>query len=65
MTSIEVPIWEKEYLTIAEARAYFNIGRDKLYQLAKEHDEFILHKGRKILYKRRDFKEYLEQVSYI
>ena len=31
---IIIPISEKFTLTIQEASAYFNIGRDKLYELA-------------------------------
>ena len=32
----KIPISEKYALTISEAMSYFNIGRDKLYFLAKE-----------------------------
>ena len=48
-----IPISEKYTLTIEEASKYFNIGRDKLYQIANENGQkFILHNGRNILIKR-------------
>ena len=61
----KVPIWEKSLLTIDEAIQYFNIGRDKLYELAKSNEKFVLHNGRTILFKRKIFEKYLEQISYI
>lgn len=63
--SIEIPIYQKQNLTIEEASAYFNIGRDKLYELAKSNEKFVLHNGRTILFKRKIFEKYLEQISYI
>lgn len=57
---------EKFNLTIEEASAYFNIGRDKLYELAKEDGNvFVLHNGRSVLFKRIQFEKYLEKKSYI
>lgn len=63
--SIEIPIYQKQNLTIEEASAYFNIGRDKLYELAKNNEKFVLRNGRTILFKRKIFEKYLEQVLYI
>lgn len=63
--SIEIPIYQKQNLTIEEASAYFNIGRDKLYELAKNNEKFVLRNGRTILFKRKVFEKYLEQVLYI
>lgn len=61
-----IPISEKYTLTIEEASKYFNIGRDKLYQIANENGQkFILHNGRNILIKRQMFEKFLEQTSYI
>ena len=61
-----VPIGEKFILTINEASEYFNLGRDKLYSLAKEHgNNFVLHNGRNILLKRKQLEKYLEQNTYI
>ena len=62
----KVPIHEKYNLTIMEASEYFNIGRDKLYELTKEDGcKFVIYNGRNILIKRKLFEKYLEQISYI
>lgn len=62
----KIPISEKFNLTIAEASEYFNIGRDKLYELAKEDGcKFVIHNGRSVLIKRKVFEKFLEQISYI
>lgn len=61
-----VPIHEKYNLTIEEASQYFNIGRDKLYELVNEDGcKFVLHNGRNILIKRKTFEKYLEQNLYV
>ena len=67
MNGIDViPIHEKYILTIAEASEYFNIGRDKLYQIVKEDKcRFVIHNGRNVLIKRKALEKYLEQTSYI
>lgn len=66
MTNNNIPISEKFNLTITEASEYFNIGRDKLYELAKEDGcKFVIHNGRSILIKRKVLEKYLEQVAYI
>lgn len=63
---LSIPIHEKYALTIEEANEYFSIGRDKLYELAKEDGcKFILHNGRSILIKRKIFEKYLDQNAYI
>ncbi len=63
---IEVPICEKVNLTIKEASAYFGIGRDKLYDMAKDNKcKFVLRNGRNILIKRKILEKYLEQNTYI
>ena len=63
---MHIPINEKCNLTIQEASQYFNIGRDKLYKLAKEDGcKFVLHNGRNILIKRKQFEKFLEQNTYI
>ena len=57
---------EKFNLTVAEASHYFNIGKDKLYELSKiEGNNFTLHNGKNILFKRVNFEKYLENKSYI
>jgi len=62
----KISISEKFILTVQEASDYFNIGRDKLYELAKEDGcKFVIHNGRNVLIKRKLFEKYLESVSYI
>ena len=62
----KVQISEKFNLTIDEACQYFNIGRDKLYAIAKENGcKFVLYNGRNILIKRKQFEKFLEQNTYI
>lgn len=62
----QVPIYEKYNLTIPEAAEYFNIGRDKLYELTKEEGcKFVIHNGRNILIKRKLFEKHLEQINYL
>ena len=66
MAKNNIPISEKFNLTITEASEYFNIGRDKLYELAKEDGcKFVIHNGRSILIKRKVLEKHLEQVAYI
>ncbi len=57
-TRQKVPIWEKPLLTIEEAADYFNIGKNKLYQLA-DNEEFALLNGNKRLVKRKNLEKYL------
>ncbi len=66
MSKIIIPTSDKFALTISEASAYFNIGRDKLYELAKEENNpYTLHNGKIILFKRKQLEKYLEQKLYI
>ena len=66
MAKNNIPINEKFNLTIAEASEYFNIGRDKLYELLREDGcQFVIHNGRNVLIKRKSLEKYLEQVAYI
>ena len=63
---IEVPIYEKANLTIAEAAAYFNIGEHKLREMvADEFYDCALRNGTKILIKRRKLLEALEDCLVI
>ncbi|MBR1450789.1 MAG: excisionase [Eubacteriales bacterium] len=61
-----VPIHEKANLTLDEAAAYFNIGRDKIRKLTDDPNcEFVLFVGEKRLIKRRLFEKYLEGMYSI
>lgn len=63
---IEIPIWKKLNLTLDEAIAYSNIGRDTLKNELKKPDcPFLLKKGSHVLIKRKEFEKYFEQVSSI
>lgn len=65
-SATKVPLNEKFNLTVSEAIIYFNIGRDKLYELAKENgNDYTLHNGKTILFKRKQLEKYLEKRSYI
>ena len=58
----DVPIWEKSNLTVEEAAAYSNIGRNKLRQLTDDEQcKFVLWVGNKRLIKRKKLDEYLEK----
>ena len=62
----EVPVWEKENLTLEEAAAYSGIGINKLRELSDSDDcKFVLWVGSKRLLKRRSLEQYLEQAYSI
>ena len=54
--SLEVPIYQKQNLTIEEAAVYSNIGRNKLRQLTDDE---------KWLIKRKQFDEFIEKAYSI
>ncbi len=58
---IEIPVWEKLYLTVEEATALTNIGQCKIRELMKEPDcDFVLMVGKhKGLINRKRFEKYL------
>ena len=56
---MEIPIWEKAYLTLNEASAYTNIGVNKLRELIKDAP-FILWVGGKRLIKREELIKFLD-----
>lgn len=63
---INIPIWEKELLTITEASAYSNIGVEKLRELTSDiRCNYVLCVGRKRLVKRKLFEEFLEKTFII
>ena len=66
MEKQEVPIREKENLTIDEAAAYFGIGTNKLREITSNPDcEFVIRVGAKRLIKRKKFERYLEDVDTV
>lgn len=57
----DVPIWEKQNLTLEEAAKYSNIGIHKLKEMVDNpRCEFVLHVGRKRLIKKQMFDKYIE-----
>ena len=61
-----VPVYQKISLTVEEASALTNIGKTKIYDLAKERDcDFTLQVGKKILIKREPFIRYLMKKSVL
>ena len=62
----QVPIWEKENLTVEEAASYFGIGQNKIRALSDMRNcGFVLFVGNKRLIKRKKFAKYLESVDSI
>ena len=61
-----VPIYQKISLTVEEASALTNIGKTKIYDLAKERDcDFTLQVGNNILIKREPSIKYLMRKSVL
>ena len=64
--SLEVPIYQKQNLTIEEAAVYSNIGRNKLRQLTDDEKcVFVLWVREKRLIKRKQFDEFIEKAYSI
>ena len=64
--SLEVPIYQKQNLTIEDAAVYSNIGRNKLRQLTDDEKcVFVLWVGEKRLIKRKQFDEFIEKAYSI
>lgn len=58
----EIPVWEKQLLTIDEAALYTNIGQNRISEMLKNPScPFVLYVGRKKLVKRRAFEKYIEE----
>ena len=64
---IEIPIWNKQNLTLEEASKYSQIGIDKLRTITDDEDcNFVLWIGnRKRLIKRKLFDEYINSIDRI
>jgi len=58
----DVPIWQKQNLTLDETAAYSGIGINKLREITNSEDcKFVLWIGNKRLVKRRLFDDYVER----
>ena len=64
---IEIPIWNKQNLTLGEASKYSQIGIDKLRTITDDEDcNFVLWIGnRKRLIKRKLFDQYINSIDRI
>lgn len=61
-----VPVWEKNNLTLEEAAAYFNIGINRIRELANENEStFVLWVGNRRMIKRKKFEEFLDNKRSI
>ena len=59
---IEIPIYQKQNLTIEEAAVYSNIGQSKLRKLTDNDScRFVIWVGKKRLIKRKLFDEYIDK----
>jgi excisionase family DNA binding protein len=57
-----VPVWEKSNLTLEEAAAYFNIGINRIRELANENEDvFVLWVGSRRMIKRKKLEEFLDE----
>ena len=63
----QVQIKDKFCLTIEEASAYFNIGEKKLRKIVSENLDsgFIIQNGVKFLVKRKQFENFLNDLTSI
>lgn len=63
----QVQIKDKFCLTIEEASAYFNIGEKKLRKIVSENLDsgFIIQNGVKFLVKRKQFENFLDDLTSI
>ena len=61
MNNNDIPVWEKDTLTIGEAPKYFRIGENKLRRLAGENKDagWLIMNGNRIQIKRRQFEQLL------
>lgn len=58
----EIPLKDRELLTVKEAAAYFNIGMNRIREITNDDGcKFVLWVGNKRMIKRELFKAYLEE----
>lgn len=63
---IQIPIYEKELLTLNEAAALYNIGVNKIREMTNDDNcSYVLFVGSKRLIKRRQFNLYLSEAYSI
>lgn len=63
---VEIPVWQKSFLTLEEAAAYFGVGINKLREISdSDNCDFVLWVGRKRLIKRKECLDYLSKAYSI
>lgn len=63
---LQIPIYEKELLTLTEAAALYNIGVNKIREMTNDDNcSYVLFVGSKRLIKRRQFNLYLSEAYSI
>lgn len=63
---VQIPIYEKELLTLNEAAALYNIGVNKIREMTNDDNcSYVLFVGSKRLIKRRQFNLYLSEAYSI
>lgn len=62
-----IPVWKRYVLTIAEAADYYHIGEKKLRQVVDDNirSDFVIMNGNRVLIKRRQFEEFLDNSSCV
>lgn len=63
---LQIPIYEKELLTLTEAAALYNIGVNIIREMTNDDNcSYVLFVGSKRLIKRRQFNLYLSEAYSI
>ena len=67
MKQTDIPIWERQTLTIEEASKYFRIGENKLRRLADENKnaDWLIMNGNRIQIKRKQFEKIIDKLDAI
>ena len=67
MKQTDIPIWERQTLTIEEASKYFRIGENKLRRLAEENKNanWLIMNGNRIQIKRKQFEKIIDTLDAI
>ncbi len=62
----EIPLWEKECLTIEEAAGYSGIGINKIRTLANAKKcPFVIQMGKQLFIVRKKFDAFIEKQTHI
>lgn len=63
MKKADIPLGERDYLSLKEAAVYFNIGINKIREITNDENcQCVLWVGNKRMIKRERFKEFLDEA---